>query len=332
MPGQTSRLPKISDPQRGCRTRERNNPVTPSREFTRLLEVLQTQRAQPGAPVTTLRVTHEAAHASRPPLPDLIVQPVDARGVPAELVAAGAPADGDRTVVYLHGGGYVLGSLRTARGFAAELSRASGARVLSVDYRLAPEFPFPAALDDSVAAYRHLLDLGVESGNIALCGDSAGGGLAVATMVALREMDVDLPAACVCLSPWTDLTMRGRSYSTNAERDPQVDRTMLAEMASAYAVEESLAAPLISPVNADLSGLPPMLIQVGDAEALLDDALAFAERAAASGVEVTTRVWTDMIHVWQVYAPKLPEARDAVNEIALWLQAVWAGRHQAMSS
>lgn len=300
--------------------------MAPSREFTRLLEILQTQRAQPGVPFADLRATHEAAHASRPPVADLTVEPVDARGVPAELVTTGEPSSGDRVLLYLHGGGYVLGSLRTARGLAAELSRASGARVLSVDYRLAPEFPFPAALDDSVAAYRHLLDLGVGPGDIALCGDSAGGGLAVATMVALRDSGLDLPAACVCLSPWTDLSMGGRSYSTNAERDPQVDRGMLAEMAAAYAVDESIAAPQISPVNADLSGLPPILVQVGDAEALLDDALAFTERARTAGVEVNLRVWPDMIHVWQVYAPKLPEARDALLEAADWMQTIWS-RH-----
>jgi monoterpene epsilon-lactone hydrolase len=306
--------------------------VTPSREFTRLLEVLQSQPAQPGVSVEELRAVHEAAHASRPPIPDLVVESVDAGGVPAELVTAGAPADDGRTLVYLHGGGYVLGSLRTARGFAAELSRASGVRVLSVDYRLAPEHRYPAALEDAVAAYRHLLDLGVAPEDIALCGDSAGAGLAVATMVALRDLGLGLPAACVCFSPWTDLTMGGRSYATNAGRDPQVDREMLAEMAAAYAVDESLAAPGISPVHADLRGLPPVLVQVGSAEALLDDALAFAERAAASGVDITLRVWADMIHVWQVYAPKLPEARDAVEEVADWLNSVWDSRTLEVSS
>ena len=297
--------------------------MTPSPEFTRLLEILKTQRAQPGVPVAALRAAHEKAHAARPPAPDVAVQPVDARGVPAEFSTA-ADSLSDRTLIYLHGGGYVLGSLNTARPFAAELARASGARVLSVGYRLAPEFPYPAAVEDSVAAYRYLLDLGFHPDDIALCGDSAGAGLAVATLVTLRELAVDLPAACVCLSPWTDLAMEGRSFHTNAERDPQVNRTMLAEMASAYGAGEDLSAALLSPVHADLNGLPPMLIQVGDAEALLDDGLAFAERAAACGVDVTTRVWKDMTHVWQMYAPRLPEARNAVREIADWLQAVWA--------
>jgi acetyl esterase/lipase len=305
--------------------------VTRSHEFTRLLEILQTQPARPGVPFAELRATHEAAHASQPPAVDVDVLPVDANGVPAELHTT---ADGrtDRTLVYLHGGGYVLGTLDTARGLAAELARATGVRVMTVDYRRAPEHPYPAALEDSVAAYRHLLDRGVAPGDIALCGDSAGGGLAIATMVALRDRGIGLPAACIGFSPWTDLTMPGRSYQANATRDPQVHRTMLAEMASAYAGSEDLAAPLISPVRADLTGLPPILVQVGNAEALLDDGLAFAARAEACGVEVTTRVWEDMIHVWQVYAPRLPEARDAIAEAATWLRARWTERDRSVSA
>jgi acetyl esterase/lipase len=151
-------------------------------------------------------------------------------------------------------------------------------------------------------------------------------------MVALRDRGLALPAACVGFSPWTDLEMGGRSYESNAARDPQVDRSMLAEMASAYAGSEDRATPLISPVRADLTGLPPILVQVGDAEALLDDGLAFAARAQACGVEVTTRVWEDMIHVWQVYAPKLPEARDAITEAATWLRARWAERDRSVSA
>lgn len=297
--------------------------MTPSHEFTRLLEALQKHRAQPGVPMADLRAAHEAAIVSRPPALDVAVRPVDARGVPAEFATAADSRSG-RTVIYLHGGGYVLGSLNTARPFSAELARATGAQVLSVDYRVAPESAYPAALEDSVAAYRYLLDLGVDPGDIALCGDSAGAGLAVATMVVLRETAEGLPAACVCLSPWTDLEMPGRSYQANADRDPQVSRALLAEMASAYAAGEDLSTALISPVHADLTGLPPILIQVGAAEGMLDDGLAFAERAAACGVDVTTRVWPDMTHVWQMYAPRLPEGRDALREIADWLQVVWA--------
>lgn len=297
--------------------------MTPSPEFTRLLAALQKQPAQAGVPVATLRAGHEAAHAGRPAAPDVAVEPVDAGGVPAEFSTADGAA-ADRTIIYVHGGGYVLGSLATTRPFAAELARATGARVLSIAYRVAPENTYPAALDDAVAAYRFLLDSGVAAGDIALCGDSAGGGLSVATMLVLRDGGVALPAACVCLSPWTDLTMPGPSFRTNAGRDPQVDRAMLAEMASAYAVGHDLSTPTISPVRADLTGLPPILIQVGGAEALLDDGLAFAERARACGVVVTTRVWDDMTHVWQMYAPRLPEAREAVDEVARWLRSVWA--------
>lgn len=297
--------------------------MTPSPEFTRLLAALRKQPATAGVPVATLRAGHEAAHAGRPPATDVTVQPVDAGGVPAEFSTAdGAPAD--RTIVYVHGGGYVLGSLATTRPFAAELARATGARVLSIAYRVAPEDVYPAALDDAVRAYRYLLDSGTAAGDVALCGDSAGGGLAIAAMLVLRDTGIPLPAACVCLSPWTDLTMPGRSFRTNAENDPQVDRGMLAEMAAAYAAGHDLSAPLISPVHADLTGLPPVLIQVGSAEALLDDGLAFAARASACGVPVTTRVWHDMTHVWQMYAPRLPEARDAVAEVAQWLRTVWA--------
>lgn len=297
--------------------------MTTSPEFDRLLAALQKYPAQPGVPVETLRAGHEAVHAARPPADDVTVAPVDAGGVPAEFVSVG-PASSDRTLVYVHGGGFALGSLATARPFAAELARAIGVRVLSVDYRLAPEVAHPAALEDSVAAYRYLLEIGVDAGDIALCGDSAGGGLCIATIVTLRDTGIALPAACVCLSPWTDLAMPGKSFASNADRDPQVSRAMLAEFADAYAGGEDLSMPLISPVHANLTGLPPVLVQVGGAEALLDDGVAFAERAVAQRVDVTIRVWDDMIHVWQVYAPRLPEARAAVIEVAHWLETVWS--------
>jgi epsilon-lactone hydrolase len=303
--------------------------MAPSREFLRLFEALSAHRAVPGVPVSDLRSALEATQGGRPLAEDITVQTVDANGVRAELVIPAECPVGERTILYLHGGGYVLGSLTTARPFAAALASAAQARVLSVDYRLAPEFTYPAAVEDSISAYRWLLGRDADTRQIVFCGDSAGGGLALATMVALRDAGLPLPAGCVCLSPWTDLSMPGESYVKNAERDPQVSRAMLAEMAASYAGTHSLSADLISPVNADLTGLPPLFIQVGDAEALLDDSLALSEHARTAGLDVTLHVWPDMIHVWPLFAPKLPEARAALDQVAAWLQSLWTGERMS---
>ena len=238
---------------------------------------------------------------------------VNAGGVPAEWVAAEGAAAG-RAVLYLHGGGYVVGSVRTHRVLMAGLSQASGARVLGLEYRLAPEHPFPAPVEDSVAAYRWLLGEGYDAGNIAIAGDSAGGGLTVAAMVQLRYLGLPMPGAAVCFSPWVDLEGIGESMDANAEIDPMVQREGLAFMAGAYLGGLDPRAPLAAPLYADLQGLPPTLIQVGSAETLLDDATRLAGKTRAAGVDAQLDVWEDMIHVWQLFAPILPEGQQALAQ------------------
>ena len=238
---------------------------------------------------------------------------VNAGGVTAEWVTAeGAPES--RVVLYLHGGGYIIGSTRTHRPLMAELSRASSARVLGLDYRLAPEHPFPAPIEDAVAAYRWLLNEGYDPARIAVAGDSAGGGLTVAALVQIRYVGLPMPGAAVCISPWVDMEGLGESMETRADADPMVGKEGLLLSAKTYLGGSDPRAPLAAPLYADLRGLPPMLIQVGDAEVLLDDSTRLAGIAREAGVHVEMDVWDDMIHVWHLFAPILPEGRQALSQ------------------
>jgi len=244
---------------------------------------------------------------------------VDAGGVPSEWVDA--PGDRrDRVILYLHGGGYTIGSVQTHRGLVARLAGVCGARGLTIDYRLGPEHPFPAAVDDAVAAYGWLVGTGGDPARIVVAGDSAGGGLTVATLLALRDRNTPLPAGGVCISPWTDLACTGESMTTRAAHDPMVQRDALLEMAAAYLAGQDPRTPLASPLYGDLRGLPPLLIHVGTAETLLDDATRLATRARAAGVAVDLEVWDDMIHVWHAFAPLLPESDEAIARVGTWVR------------
>jgi len=250
---------------------------------------------------------------------DVRCDPVDAGGVPAEWITTpGVVAE--RVICYLHGGGYVLGSINTHREMVSRLSRAASARVLIIDYRLAPENPFPAAVDDSTAAYRWLLSVGVDPARLVIAGDSAGGGLTVATLVALRDAGESLPRAGICLSPWVDLECVGECMVTKAERDPVLTRDISLMLAKAYLGDTDPRTPLASPLYADLTGLPPLLIQVGTAEVLFDDATRLADRARAAGVDVILEPWDDMIHVWHVFAAILPEGQQAIDRIGEFIR------------
>lgn len=254
------------------------------------------------------------------PLPDgTRAMAVDAGGVPAEWVEV-PESDAGTTILYLHGGGYTVGSVRSHRALVARLAGASRARGLSLDYRLGPEHPFPAAVDDVVAAYRWLVDAGIAPGRIVIAGDSAGGGLTVAALLALRDAAAPLPAGGACISPWTDLACTGDSMIARAAEDPLVQRDGLLRMAADYLGGEDPSAPLASPLYADLRGLPPILIHVGTAETLLDDATRLAERAGAAGVRVDLEAWDDMIHVWHAFAPLLPEADAAIARVGAWVR------------
>ncbi len=249
---------------------------------------------------------------------DIKCEPVKAGSVGGEWISAPGAAR-DRAVLYLHGGGYVLGSIKTHRDLMGRVSRAAKVRVLGLDYRLAPEHPFPAAVDDSVAAYRWMLQQDLQPSRMAIAGDSAGGGLVIATLVAIREAKLPLPAAGVCLSPWVDMEGIGESMTTREQADPVVRRDMLKQMAAAYLGAKDLRTPLAAPLYADLKGLPPLLIQVGDAETLLDDSNRLAERARAAGVEVKLEVWPEMIHVFQLFAGFLPEGQQAVDGLGKFI-------------
>jgi epsilon-lactone hydrolase len=247
------------------------------------------------------------------------VEAVEANGVPAEWVTA-ASVDGGRVLLYFHGGAYQMGSPATLRHMIALLSGAAQARALSVDYRLAPEHPFPAAVQDAVAAYRWLLAAGTDPAAIALAGDSAGGGLALATLVALRDGGDPMPAAAAVMSPWTDLALTGESLRTRAAVEIMIQPAGLRETAETYLAGADPRNPLASPLYADLSGLPPVLIHVGDAEVILDDSTRFAGRARDAAVEVTLEIWDEMPHVWHAFAGLLPEADEAIDRIGTWLQ------------
>jgi acetyl esterase/lipase len=241
-----------------------------------------------------------------------------ADNIPAEWVS-GTGATDDKVILYLHGGAYTLGSCKSHRDLAARLSIASGARVLLIEYRLAPENPFPAGLKDSVAAYRWLLDNGYQPGNIVVGGDSAGGGMTMAVLVSIRDAGLPNPASALLLSPWVDLAATAESYETRASLDPMIGRDAIPPLVGMYIGDKDPRdVPLASPLYAELHGLPPLKIQVGDHEVLLGEALQLAEKAKAAGVEVDIKVWDGMWHVFQQNASIVPEAQAAVNELGEW--------------
>jgi epsilon-lactone hydrolase len=275
--------------------------------------------AQAGNDIKAMRAVMEGMSAF-PSAGDTKCTPVNAGGVPAEWISATGAAD-DRVILYVHGGGYVMGSIATHRETIARLSKASKARALALDYRLAPEHPFPAAVDDAVAAYRWLLAQNIKPSRIVIAGDSAGGGLALATLVALRDAKVPLPAAGVGISPWVDMEGTGASMTTRAKADPVVQKQGLLGMAQLYLGGKDPKSPLAAPLHANLEGLPPLLIQVGDAETLLDDSTRMTEKAKQAGVKVDLEIWPEMPHVWHLFAPFLPEGQQAIEKIGQYVQA-----------
>lgn len=247
------------------------------------------------------------------PLPDNVTVNENRIGsMTADWVAMPNSSDG-RVVLFLHGGGYVMGSNRTHRELASRIAQAAAAPVLVVDYRLAPEHPFPAAVEDALAAYRWLREEGIPATSIAIAGDSAGGGLTLATLLALRDAGDALPACAVCLSPWVDLEGTGASAQPGGADDPMIQISGLRDTGKLYAGDD-LRNPLAAPLYGDFSGLPPLLIQVGTREVLLDDATRVAEKARAAGVSVQLEIEDGAYHVWHA-APHLPETTDAVRRI-----------------
>ncbi|HKF08860.1 MAG TPA: alpha/beta hydrolase [Xanthobacteraceae bacterium] len=251
---------------------------------------------------------------------DIRLEPARANGVPAEWSLAPG-SDSSCVVLFFHGGGYCSGSIVSHRGMVTEAGRAAGARTLAVGYRLAPEHPFPAAVDDARAAYHFLLDQGIAPSKIAIGGDSAGGGLALALITNLRDAGQLLPACAWLVSPWVDLQMTGASLADKANVDPLISKSYLEELASAYLAGRDPADPLVSPLHADLGGLPPLLVQVGSAETLLDDALRIARRAGAADVRVNLEIWPHMIHAWHLWAAQLEDGRRAIASAGAFIRA-----------
>jgi len=251
---------------------------------------------------------------------DVAVEPVDANGVPAEWTTT-PDADADRAVLYVHGGGYVIGSLDSHRHLVSELGRAAGAGALALEYRLAPEHPFPAAVEDTVAGYRFLLSRGIAPHRVAIAGDSAGGGLVIGAMLAIRAAGLPLPGCGWCISPWVDMEATGAAFTDLAAVDPTVQKATILEMAGHYLGGADPRSPQAAPIHGDLRGLPPLLIQVGAAETLLDDALQLARVAGSADVFVELQVWPEMIHVWHLYHPMLSAGRRAIEAGGAFVRA-----------
>lgn len=258
------------------------------------------------------RVLAKPVLRSRIP-PGLLVEAAQIGTTAAEIIRPARCDAGGRTILFLHGGGYYFGSSVSHRAITLALAAGAEAHVVSIDYRLAPEYPFPAALDDATAAVRALYACGVSHRQLVVCGDSAGGGLALSLLLRLRDAGEHLPACAVLFSPWTDLAATGSSLLWNDKHDALFHGTCIAQDAQHYLAKESPQNPAVSPLYAELTGLPPLLIQVSRTEVLLDDSLRFAEKAQLAGVAVRCQVWTALPHVWQLQHRFIPEARQALN-------------------
>jgi epsilon-lactone hydrolase len=303
------------------------NPAQPSPQLSRILAALRARSAtRDTLSVAESRAAFEGLPRVCPLAEDVRVRAVAVAGVPCEWLWSGgteAPEEARRALLFLHGGAYVLGSLATHRDLASRLGRAAGVPVLAVGYRLAPEHPFPAALEDACAVYRETV--AAAGRRWAIAGDSAGGGLALATLLRAREAGLPLPAAVACLSPSVDLAGTAESMRTRAAADPVIQQRFLDLTAGLYLGGHDRRDPLASPLYADLGGLPPLFLQVGEAETLLDDSTRLASRARAAGVAVELAVWPRMFHGWQLYARLLPEGQQAIEELGEFLRRRLAG-------
>jgi acetyl esterase/lipase len=290
--------------------------------MAQLREVLKATASPPDASLSARRARAAEFAAFFVAPTSVHIAQGDLGGVPVEWIVPAA-ADHARIFLHLHGGGYVLGDPAMSRSLTTELARRTRSRGVSVAYRLAPEHPFPAAVTDSLVAYASLLALGARPDNIVIVGESAGGGLGVATLIAARYAKLPMPAGLVAISPWTDLTCTAASLDTQADVDPLLDKRSMQRMADDYLQGADPRAPSASPAFADLGGMPPMLIQVGSDEVLLDDARALHRRAIADRVNATLEIWPGMIHVWHIFHQLLPEANAAIDVIAAFARSHW---------
>lgn len=291
-----------------------------SEQLKKVLDIVRSQQAGSASEPTIEQLRVGIERVAERVASDVHCESVTAGGVKAEWIVPPG-ADAERVLLYFHGGGYVMGSINTHRAMVARMARAARTRALAIDYRLAPEHPFPAAVEDATAAYRWLLAQGSKPSKIAFAGDSAGGGLTLATLLALRDAQTPLPACAVPISPWTDAEGTGASIQTKAAQDPMVREADLRRYGKLYGGNTDLKHPLISPLYGDYRGIPPLLIQVGEAEIILDDSTRVAERAKQAGVQVDLEVWEEMVHVWHIFAKLLPEAQQAIEKLGSYVIA-----------
>ena len=301
-----------------------------AQELESIITMLRTSGPDLAAPPPEARENFEAMLAGIPVGEDVVFDTATVGGVPARWSTTPG-ASKERVLLYLHGGGYLLGSSLGYRPLFSALARDAGARGLALDYRLAPESPFPAAVEDAVSGYRGLLAQGIAPGAIAIAGDSAGGGLTVAMLVAARDAGLPMPAAAVAISPWADLECTGASMLSKAAADPAVDRVGLFQIGTVYLNGASPRSALASPIYASLAGLSPLLIQVGSAEVLLDDATRLAARAGEADVEVQLEIWPRMPHVWHLFAFALSEGREAIDRAGAFVAAQFQKQHSQKS-
>lgn len=296
--------------------------MTADRPIDQVRRLVEQLIGGPDTPFLERRAQSEA-FAKAFVLPDGVqVRPDRLDGVMVEWVIPEGAADVP-VLFHLHGGGYVLGNPASSRPFTTAFALKSGARVVSIDYRLAPEHPFPAAVTDSVKAYRALLAAGVPAAKIAIGGESAGAGLAIATLLAAQAQGLEMPGCAFAISPWVDMSCSASTFDSLAHLDPMLTRRSLGDMADAYLAGASERNRLASPLFGDLQGLPPLLIHVGSDEVLLDDARGLHERATKAGVASTLDVWQDMIHVWHMFHPMLPEGDRAIDDIVAFVKSHW---------
>lgn len=292
----------------------------PSRQFESFIQMMRARPVDRSATVQQMREQFERITPLFGPLPaDVQIASAELGGRACEWFTP-MRLQTDGVMLYLHGGGYCIGSLTTHRHFTAMLASAASMRVVSLDYRLAPEHPFPAALEDAVAGYRGLTAQGLAAEQICIAGDSAGGGLTLATIGQLCADGDRLPGAGICLSPWTDLAITGMSVDGRAAIDPMIQPWELHAYARRYLNGTPARDPRVSPLYGDFEGYPPILLHVGSAEILLDDSTRLHERLRAANVDVTYHLAPDMIHVWHFFAPLIPEGETGVDDIARFIR------------
>ncbi|MCT9810843.1 alpha/beta hydrolase [Acidovorax sp. Be4] len=265
------------------------------------------------------RQAFDQQHGAVPVAEGCEVHPIRSDTVQGELIIP-AGADRSKALVYHHGGGYTFGSALSHRHLVSRLAKAAGVVAYNMDYRLAPEHPYPLAIDDALAAYRYVRSQGFDAADLVFAGESAGGNLTAALLLRLRSLGLEQPAGAYLLSPWLDMTQSAEAYETRAAHDPMLSRAALDQCMQAYCAGHAADDPMISPVKADLAGLPALFLQVGSDEVLLSDAMTFAQRAAHAGIGVRLHVWPEMVHAWPLFHPALPTAGlGAIAEAGDWI-------------